>query len=82
MGHFFGLAADPLTVITLSLPQQVGSPFGFSYTTQPVFPNAEHQFPAEVAGALKGLNVDALAYVFDASGVILDFSNCARVMVQ
>ena len=82
MGHAFGLEPDLLTISTYFQPGVVGSPFHFLKTANPVFPNTIYKFDSAIASTLKGLTVDAVAFVSDGGGTILDFSNVARVTVK
>jgi len=82
MGHVFGLEPDLLTIQTFFQPRVVGSPFHFAQTAQSVFPNTPHKFSSTIATLLKGIVVDAVAFVVDSQGNFLDVSNCSRVLVK
>jgi len=82
MGHFFGLEPDTLTISSYFQPRIVGSPFHFAATAQKVFPNTTYTFSPSIAALLKGMPVDAGAFVVDGGGTFLDVSNCTRVLVQ
>ncbi len=82
MGHAFGLEPDALTIATYFQPGAVGSPYHFVKTSSSVFPNTIHKFDSSIANALKGIPVDAVAFVVNGTGKILDFSNVASVTVK
>ncbi|MBN2491538.1 MAG: S8 family serine peptidase [Planctomycetes bacterium] len=82
MGRFFGLEPDLLTLQSFFQPRIEGSPFHYARTTRSVFPNTVYTFDPGIAGVLKGITLDGVAFVIDSGGTFLDVSNCARVTVK
>jgi hypothetical protein len=82
LGNLFGLEADGLTFGILPVFPTPGNVFAFTNTSDPsLYPNAVFRFPAGVAIALQGLTLDAVAFVYDATGIV-DVSNVDRVAIQ
>jgi hypothetical protein len=82
-GELFGLAIDPLTYVSVTLPAVEGDLFHFKYTTdQTKYPNAPFVFDSGLASALKGMKFDAVAVFAGGSGQVVDVTNVARVTVQ
>ena len=73
-----GLAAIGMGIASLG----VGNVFHFPKTATNVYPNNSHTFPAAIAFAVRGLTLDAVAFVLDANGRPIGVSNVSRVNVQ
>ena len=83
LGNVFGLEADALALSILGVPPSAGSVFAFTSSGTPAqYPNATFSFPAAVAAALQGIELDGVAYLLDASGGFVDVSNVDRVSIQ
>ena len=83
LGNLFGLEWDSLTMAIMPMAPSAGNVFSFSNSANPSdYPNAAFSFPAPIAAVLMGQEIDGVAFVYDASGNIVDVSNVDRELIQ
>jgi len=82
LGNVFGLEFDNLSNSIISRGPKPGNVFAFTSSANPAhYPNATFTFPPNVAAFVAGMQIDAVAVLFDAGGNIVDVSNVDRVTV-
>lgn len=81
-GHFLGIEADSLSLLSLSGSASAGDPLHFSSGGAGQFPNAPFAWPTFVANLFSGVTLDAVAVFLDGSGNVIAVSSVDRVTVQ
>lgn len=83
LGDLFGLESDVLALSILPLAPSAGNVFSFTNSANAAdYPNASFSFPAPIATVLMGRKIDGVAFVYDASGSIVEVSNVDRQIIQ